>query len=63
LQQATNHLSRGLDSSGAGGFTTSIAGEAAGGEGHVYNGLKVVDRQGFSVANRARSEILKASKG
>ena len=63
LQQATNHLSRGLDSSGAGGFTTSIAGAAAGGEGHVFNGLKVVDRQGFSAANRARSEILRASKG
>ena len=63
LQQATNHLSRGLDAFGAGGFSTSIAGEAAGGEGHVYNGLKVVDRQGFSAANRARSEMFKASKG
>jgi hypothetical protein len=63
LQQATNHLSRGLDSSGAGGFRTSIGGAASGGEGHVYNGLKVVDREEFSKANRARSEILKASKG
>lgn len=63
LQQATNHLSRGLDASGAGGFRTSIGGEASGGEGHVYNGLKVVDREGFSKANRARSEILRASRG
>lgn len=63
LQQATNHLSRGLDSTGAGGFRTSIGGQASGGEGHVYNGLKVVDREGFSKANRARSEILRASRG
>jgi hypothetical protein len=63
LQQATNHLSRGLDSFGAGGFHTTIGGEASGGEGHVYNGLKVVDREGFSKANRARSEILRASRG
>ena len=62
LQQATNHLARGIDSSGAGGFRTSIGGAASGGEGYVHNGLKVVDRQGFSVANLARSEMIKASK-
>jgi len=63
LQQATNHLARGIDSSGAGGFRTSIGGAASGGEGYVFNGLKVVDREGFSAANRARSEILRASRG
>lgn len=63
LQQATNHLSRGLDSLGAGGFRTSIAGATSGGEGYVFNGLKIVDREGFSAANRARSEILRASRG
>lgn len=63
LQQATNHLARGIDSSGAGGFRTSIGGAASGGEGYVHNGLKIVDREGFSAANRARSEILRASRG
>jgi hypothetical protein len=63
LQQATNHLARGLDATGGGGFKTSIGGQSSGGEGHVYGGLKVVDREGFSKANRARSEILRASRG
>lgn len=63
LQQATNHLARGLDSHGAGGFGTRISGKASGGEGYVANGLKVVDREGFSKANRERSEILRASRG
>jgi hypothetical protein len=63
LQQATNHLARGLDSSGGGGFNTRISGKAAGGEGYVANGLKVVDREGFSKANRERSAILRAGKG
>jgi hypothetical protein len=63
LQQATNHLARGLDATGGGGFRTTIGGAASGGEGHVHGGLKVVDREGFSKANRARSEILRASRG
>lgn len=63
LQQATNYLARGLDHAGGGGFHTRIGGKAAGGEGYVANGLKVVDREGFSKANRERSAILKASKG
>ena len=63
LQQATNHLARGLDSSGGGGFTTHINGAPAGGEGYVAHGLKVVDREGFSKANRERSAILRASRG
>ena len=63
LQQATNHLARGLDRAGGGGFSTHINGAAAGGEGYVAHGLKVVDREGFSKANRERSAILRASKG
>ena len=63
LQQATNHLARGLDHAGGGGFHTRISGKASGGEGYVANGLKVVDREGFSKANRERSAILRASKG
>lgn len=63
LQQATNHLARGLDRAGGGGFTTHINGAPAGGEGYVAHGLKVVDREGFSKANRERSAILRASRG
>ena len=64
LQQATNHLARGLDNSiGGAGFHTRINGKDAGGEGYVANGLKVVDREGFSKANRERSEILRANRG
>ena len=61
IQQATNELARSLDRHGAGGFHTKIAGKESGGEGYVANGLKIVDREGFSKANRARSEILKAA--
>ena len=43
--------------------TPGAGGAASGGEGYVHNGLKVVDREGFSAANRARSEILRASRG
>jgi hypothetical protein len=52
-----------LDSGGGGGFSTHINGAAAGGEGYVAHGLKVVDREGFSKANRERSAILRASRG
>ena len=63
LQQATNILARSLDKHGAGGFSTHINDEEAGGEGYVANGIKIVDREGFSKANRARSEILRANRG
>lgn len=63
LQQATNYLARGLDAHGAGGFTTHINDKPAGGEGYVASGIKVVDREGFSKANRERSEILRAGRG
>ena len=62
LQQATNHLARGLDHSGGGGFHTRVGGEKAGGEGYVANGIKVVDREGFSKANAAAREKFKANK-
>lgn len=62
MQRATNIMARSLDKHGAGGFTTHINGESAGGEGYVHNGLKIVDREGFSKANRERSEMLKASR-
>lgn len=62
VQQATNIMARNLDRHGAGGFTTHIGGKASGGEGYVSEGLKIVDRQGFSKANRERSAVLKASR-
>jgi hypothetical protein len=62
VQQATNVLARDLDKHGGGGFGTKIGGKQSGGEGYVANGLKVVDREGFSKANRERSAILRAGK-
>ena len=62
LQQATNLLARGLHKPGGGGFHTRIGGKESGGEGYVAGGLKVVDREEFSKANRERTEILKASR-
>lgn len=62
VQQATNELARALDKHGAGGFHTKIGGKESGGEGYVANGLKIVDREGFSKANRERSAILRAQK-
>lgn len=62
IQRATNIMARGLDRHGSGGFTTHVDGKAAGGEGYVANGLKIVDREGFSKANRERSKQLKASR-
>ena len=59
LQQATNHLARGLERHGHGGFHTKIGKEKSGGEGYVAHGLKVVDRQAFSKANLARSDSFK----
>lgn len=63
VQQATNALARDLDKHGGGGFGTKIGGKQSGGEGYVAGGLKVVDREGFSKANRERSAILRAGKG
>ena len=62
LQQATNLLARALGRSATGGFDHEINGERTGPEGFVSNGLKIVDRAGFSAANRARGEALKAKR-
>jgi len=62
MQQATNVLARSLNKRATGGEKTEIAGKASGGEGFVAKGLKVVDREEFSKANRARSALLRAKK-
>lgn len=62
LQQAANHIARALDSKHEHGFHTSIGGQASGGEGYVAGGSKIVDREGFAKANRARTAILRAKK-
>jgi hypothetical protein len=62
MQQATNALADSLNKTAHGGVATEIAGKASGGEGFVANGLKVVNREEFSKANRARSALLRAKK-
>ena len=59
VQQATNHLARGLDAASKHPFQTSIEGNKSGGEGYVANGVKVVDRAGFSAANLKASDKFK----
>ena len=59
LQQATNHLARGLDAASKHPFQTSIEGKKSGGEGYVANGVKIVDRVGFSAANLKASDKFK----
>jgi len=56
VQQATNHLARGLDAASKHPFQTSIEGNKSGGEGYVANGVKIVDRENISKA------ILKAGE-
>lgn len=58
IQHATNLLARELDKNDASGIHSTING-TPGGEGYVARGLKVVDRQGFSTANRARRDAFK----
>jgi len=62
MQQATNALADSLNKTAHGGVTTEIDGKASGGEGFVAKGLKIVNREEFSKANRARAAILKAKK-
>jgi len=59
VQQATNHLARGLDAASKHPFQTSIEGNKSGGEGYVANGVKIVDRAGFSAANLKASDRFK----
>jgi len=62
IQKATNALADSLNKTAHGGVTTEIDGEESGGEGFVSKGIKIVNRQEFSKANRKRSAALKAQK-
>jgi hypothetical protein len=62
VQQATNVLARSLNRTAHGGYTHHIGEKESGPEGFVAKGLKVVDREEFSKANRARSALLRAKK-
>lgn len=53
MQTAANHLADGLDKATSKGWSSSINGQA-GGEGYVSNGLKIVNRHGFTRANMAK---------
>ena len=62
VQQATNVLADALNKTAHGGVRTEIDGKESGGEGFVAKGIKIVNRQEFSKANRARSALLRAKK-
>lgn len=62
VQQATNALAGSLNKTAHGGVETSIGDKKSGGEGFVAKGLKIVNIDEFTKANRARSAILRASK-
>ena len=62
MQQATNALADSLNKTAHGGIRTEIGGKESGGEGFVAKGLKIVNRNEFSKANRARTAILKGKK-
>lgn len=62
LQKATNALADSLSHTAHGGYEHHIGEKKSGPEGFVANGLKVVNRQEFSKANRERSAILRAKK-
>jgi hypothetical protein len=62
MQQATNALADSLNKTAHGGIRTEIGGKESGGEGFVAKGLKIVNRDEFSKANRARTAILKGKK-
>ncbi len=62
MQQATNALADSLNKTAHGGVSTEIDGKESGGEGFVAKGLKIVNREEFSKANRARGALLRAKK-
>jgi hypothetical protein len=62
LQAATNALARSLNRTAHGGYKHHIGDKESGPEGFVANGLKIVDREDFSKANRAKGSLLKAKK-
>lgn len=57
MQQATNALARSLNNTAHGGVETEINNKKSGGEGFVASGLKIVDREEFSKANRERGAL------
>jgi len=60
MQTATNLLANNLNHTAAGEFEHHIGEKKSGPEGFVANGLKIVNRQEFSKANRERGAVLKA---
>ena len=62
VQTATNLLANSLNQTAGGGFEHHIGEKKSGPEGFVANGLKIVNRQEFSKANRERTAILRAGK-
>lgn len=62
VQQATNLLANSLNKTAHGGYEHHIGEKESGPEGFVANGLKVVNRQEFSKANREKNALLRAKK-
>jgi hypothetical protein len=62
VQTATNLLANSLNHTAGGDFEHHIGEKKSGPEGFVANGLKIVNRQEFSKANRERTAILRAGK-
>jgi hypothetical protein len=62
VQTATNLLANSLNHTAGGAFEHHIGEKKSGPEGFVANGLKIVNRQEFSKANRERTAILRAGK-
>ena len=62
MQQATNALADSLNKTAHGGVRTEINGKESGGEGFVAKGLKIVNRDEFSKANREKNALLRAKK-
>jgi hypothetical protein len=62
VQTATNLLANSLNQTAAGEFEHHIGEKKSGPEGFVANGLKIVNRQEFSKANREKGALMKAKK-
>lgn len=62
IQTATNMLANSLNDTAAGSFDHHIGGKKSGPEGFVAKGLKIVNRQEFSKANREKGALLKGKK-
>ena len=62
LQQATNLMARQLGNQAGGGYEHHIGEKPSQPEGFVANGLKIVDRQGFSAENLLKGDKFKKPK-